>query len=206
MRRRPERGDAHEIIAVAADRDRQPAGALERQRRADRDAGAAADAAAAVAAEIVERMAERPPGAVPGQRQMRERDVAIADRLPQAECEMFDRERAVGKLRQRARWRGGDRRLTRAAEMFEQARAPPDPDRRRGSRSTGRQALIVHAPAVMQMMVDRDLDHLGRSAFAAFSVPARSTQSRLRMTSACASASSASGTGSSVPGAPICSG
>ena len=60
MRRGPQRGDAHQEIAVAADRDRQPAGAFERQRRADRNAGAAADAAAAVGAEIVERMAERP--------------------------------------------------------------------------------------------------------------------------------------------------
>ena len=80
MRRGPERGDAHQIVAVAADRDRQPAGAFQRERRADRNAGAAADAAAAVGAEIVERMAERPPGAVPGQRQMREGDIARARR------------------------------------------------------------------------------------------------------------------------------
>ena len=68
MRRGPKRGHAHQEIAVAADRDRQPAGAFQRERRADRDAGAAADAAAAVAAEIVERMAERPASAVPRQR------------------------------------------------------------------------------------------------------------------------------------------
>ena len=51
VRRGPERGDAHQEIAVAADRDRQPPAAFERQRRADRDAGPAADAAAAVGAE-----------------------------------------------------------------------------------------------------------------------------------------------------------
>ena len=67
MRRRPERGHAHQEIAVAADRDRHAAGALQRQRGADGNAGTAADAAAAVGAEIVERMAERPTGAVPRQ-------------------------------------------------------------------------------------------------------------------------------------------
>ena len=65
MHRRPHRGDAHQKIAVAADRDRQPAGAFERQRRADRNARAAADAAAAVGADIIERMTERDPAVVP---------------------------------------------------------------------------------------------------------------------------------------------
>src|SRR5665213_2054035 len=67
MRRCPERGDAHEEIPVAADRDRQPPRALERQRRAYRNAGPAADAAAAVGAEIVERVLERPGCPVPRQ-------------------------------------------------------------------------------------------------------------------------------------------
>ena len=65
MRRCPERGGAHQEIAVAADGDRKAAGSLERERRADRDAGAAAEAAAAVGAKEVERMVERPPRAVP---------------------------------------------------------------------------------------------------------------------------------------------
>ena len=60
VRRGPQRGDAHQEIAVAANRDRQPAAAFERQRRADRNAGAAADAAAAVGAEIIERMVGTP--------------------------------------------------------------------------------------------------------------------------------------------------
>src|SRR5580692_7454651 len=38
MHRGPYRGDAHQKVTVAADRDGQPAGALERQRCADRDA------------------------------------------------------------------------------------------------------------------------------------------------------------------------
>src|SRR5580700_10801629 len=65
MHRGPHRGDAHQKIAVAADRDRQPSGALERQRGADRNARSAADAAAAVGADVIERMLERRPGVVP---------------------------------------------------------------------------------------------------------------------------------------------
>ena len=51
MHRGPDRGVAHHEVAVAADRDRQPARALERERRADRIAGPAADAAAALRAD-----------------------------------------------------------------------------------------------------------------------------------------------------------
>src|ERR1700730_3473026 len=61
MHRGPHRGDAHQKVAVAADRDRQPAGALERQRGADGNAGSTANTAAAVGADIVERMLERRP-------------------------------------------------------------------------------------------------------------------------------------------------
>src|SRR5256885_9341654 len=60
--------------SVTAHADHQPAGALERERGADRIARPAADAAAAFGADIVERMAERPSGAIPRQRDMRERD------------------------------------------------------------------------------------------------------------------------------------
>ena len=73
MHRGPHRGHAHAEVAVAANCDRQPARALERQCGADGDAGSAADAAAALGADVVERMAEWPGGAVPGQRQMGER-------------------------------------------------------------------------------------------------------------------------------------
>ena len=73
--------------------------------------------------------------------------------------------------------------------------------------STGGRALIVHAPAVVQVMIEGDLDDFGFAAAArCLSVPARSTQSRLRMTSALRIASAASGVGAMVPGAPTCSG
>ena len=84
MHRGPHRVHAHQEIAVAADRDRQPAGAFERQRRADRNARAAADAAAAVGADIVERMLERHPVVVPRQRQMRVGHRPVLEHFAQA--------------------------------------------------------------------------------------------------------------------------
>src|SRR6185436_15492541 len=65
VRRGPERDVAHHEVAVAADCDREPAGALERKRGADRIARTAADSAAAFRAHIVERMLERPGRAIP---------------------------------------------------------------------------------------------------------------------------------------------
>ena len=57
-----------------------------------------------------------------------------------------------------------------------------------------RQALVVHAPAVVQMMVDGDLDDLGGDGAAGVleACRRRSSQSRLRMTSAARIASAAS--------------
>src|SRR5690348_1395933 len=95
MRRGPDRGDAHEEVAVAADADGHAARAFQRQRRADADAGAAADAAAAVGAEKVERVAQRDAGAVPRQRQMRKRDVAAPDRFAQRGRHVIDGERVA---------------------------------------------------------------------------------------------------------------
>src|SRR5262245_46759052 len=80
VHRSPQRSGAHAEVAVAADGDRKPPGALKRQRRADRNAGPAADAAAALRADIVERMMERPGGAVPRQRKVSERHRPLADR------------------------------------------------------------------------------------------------------------------------------
>src|SRR5262249_16508238 len=65
MHRGPNCGDAHQEIAVAADRDRQASRAFQRQRGANGNAGAAADPAAAVRADIIERLAEREPAVVP---------------------------------------------------------------------------------------------------------------------------------------------
>src|SRR2546426_5584362 len=58
MRGRPQRRDAHQVVAVAHETDGNAARALERQRGSHRDAGPRSDAASAVAAEVVERMRE----------------------------------------------------------------------------------------------------------------------------------------------------
>ena len=75
-----------------------PSRAHQGERGADRIAGAAADAAAALGADIVERMAERPGGAVPGERDMGERDVALADRGLERAHQIVDHELVGGKL------------------------------------------------------------------------------------------------------------
>ena len=54
----PQRGQTHQIVAVAQHCDRQPVAAAQRQRRADRHARPRADAAAAVEADVVLRMRE----------------------------------------------------------------------------------------------------------------------------------------------------
>ena len=114
------------------------AGALQRERRADRDARAAADAAAAVGAEEVERMAERPPRAVPRQRQMRERARSCsptASRSARARCSTV--ERAVGRasaLRRRRATTSAARRRRRARRAAAARRASGSAAR---NRSTG---------------------------------------------------------------------
>ena len=163
VHRGPDRGDAHQEVAVAADRDRHAAGPFQRQRRADRDAGSAADAAAAIGTEVIERMAKRDAGAVPRQRQVRERYLAPLDRVAQRRGHVVDRELVAGRRRQVVLVRGG--RALALAERSEQGghrrlrlAGEEDVDRR--------QALIVHAPAIVQLMIDRDLDHLGAESAA----------------------------------------
>src|SRR5262245_26905794 len=93
MRRGPQGGGAHQEIAVATDRYRQPVGPFEGERRTHRDAGPAAYAAAAVAADEVERVPEGPPGTVPRERQMEERRVAASDHLAQHRGKVLDAKR-----------------------------------------------------------------------------------------------------------------
>ena len=65
----PQRGQPHQVIAVAEHRDGQPLAAAQRQRGADRHARPGADAAAAVEADVVERMLEAAAFAGPAERQ-----------------------------------------------------------------------------------------------------------------------------------------
>ena len=67
--RRPQRGDAHQEIAVAEHRDRQALAVAQRQSRADRHARPRSDAAAAIGAEKVERVPEIPQMLAPAERQ-----------------------------------------------------------------------------------------------------------------------------------------
>ena len=209
MHRGPDRGDAHAVVAVAADRDRQPARALERERGADRVAGPAADAAAALGADVIERMVERPGGAVPGQRQVGERHVTFADRGLERAREIIDPQRPSGRL---VLFRLGlhRRRLgcLGAAERREQLRHRLV-RRRRQQQVDRRQGLVVHAPAAVDVEVGAHIDDLRLrriEAEAAAQAPARSTQSSARITSAALIASIASGTSAFDAGAPACSG
>src|SRR5205823_1456594 len=113
MHRGPDRGGAHEEVAVAADRDRQPPRAFERERRADRHPRSAADAAAAFRADVIERMMEWPRRSVPGQRQVGEGYLSFADRSLERAREIVDPQRPVRRLvRLRPRLhRGGFARL-----------------------------------------------------------------------------------------------
>ena len=140
---------------------------LQRQRRADGDAGPAADAAAAVGAEEVERMAERPARAVPRQRQVRERDRRAADGARAARTATSSvamrppRRRGREGIGRACAWRGvvAPRRRARRA-----ARAPTASGSAAMMQVDRRQPLMVHAPAVVQLVIERDVDDLGRAA------------------------------------------
>ena len=190
VRRGPQRGHAHQEVAVAQDRDaaagRCPARPAPRRprcrgrRRSRRPRRA----------EIVERMAERPVSGVPDQRQMQQRHRRLAHRGPQ---HMRQRARSRSGRRPRHRWSPAS-----PALRSEWRHATPSARTRSGTTTSGvpvqqqidrRERLMVHAPAVVQVVVERHLDHLGRRAYrrqAVRSVPPRSTQSRLRITSASA--------------------
>src|SRR5207244_2538327 len=60
VRRRPDRGVAHQEIAVADDADHHASAAFERERRADRETRSRPYPAAAIGAEIIQRMPEVP--------------------------------------------------------------------------------------------------------------------------------------------------
>ena len=60
MHRCPQRGGAHQEVAVAAHRYRQPAGVAQRQCGANGNAGATANAATSIRADIVKWVVKRP--------------------------------------------------------------------------------------------------------------------------------------------------
>ena len=156
MHRGPERGHAHQEIAVAADRRSamRPV-PLQRERRADRDAGTGADAAAAVGAEEVERMAERPARAVPRQRQVGER--RPCGRRPPARSALRDVGRQPARCPARAWPRADARARDAASSAWPWSRCAASSavtvasGLGRNEQVDRRQPLVVHAPAVVQV-------------------------------------------------------
>src|SRR5207302_8206314 len=95
----PQRGDAHEVVAISTNSDRQPPGAAQSECGADRNARAAADAAAAIGPDKFERMSKWPARAVPRKRQMREGEWVVADCTPHRVGKIVDRDRATCRRR-----------------------------------------------------------------------------------------------------------
>ena len=163
MRRRPQRGAAHQVVAVAKRGDRQPAAAAQGQRGADRHPGPGADPAATVAAERVKRMRHLPGIVGPGERAADQRGRARADRLAQRRGQHQGLDDVAGADPDRRR---GRRLPSRPAGL-----SALDERQERGDRDVGldremhigrRQALVVHAPAVVHKVVERGEDDLGR--------------------------------------------
>ena len=189
MRRGPQRRHAHQEIAVAEHRDRQaarpPRAAPARRRppcpgrcrcrRRRRRRG-------------IERMGDSQ-FAGPGER-ARIRQVGgppSASRSAAASSTARSTARRTLRAGRPAAARG--RRPARRRGCKQPAAAPSRRCRARPSRLQvdRRQALVIHAPAVVDELVERGRDDLGRRRLApqaALSAPARSTQSRLRITSA----------------------
>ena len=160
MRRGPDRGVAIMKSPSPQTATTKPARAFQRERGADRIAGAAADAAAAFRADIIERMAERPGRTVPGQRDVRERHVALADRKRSARTRSLTTSLSLDSsgmaicLPRARRQRLGGR-----AESLEQL-GHRLVRRDRQQHVDRRQALIVHAPAAVDAEVVGDGDTL----------------------------------------------
>ena len=176
MHRGPQRGHAHAEVAVAANCDRQAARTLERERGADGDARSASDAAASLGADVVERMPERPGGPVPGERQMRERDVTLADRGSERAGEIIDPDRCVGRLVGFGFCRDG----CRLARLAAAQRSKELRHRRIGCRGQHeidwRQHFVIHAPAVVHVEVGADTDDLRLRCLAAEGVAQRAAE------------------------------
>src|SRR5262249_35591928 len=129
-----------------------PGRCLSVPRCADGNTRTATNAAAAIRAEIIERMIEGPAGTVPGQRYVRQRCRAIADRAPKCIGEMVDCELVICKFGKFLFMRGRSLRTLRT-QLSEKGRYcnvrfAIDEHIDRGK------SLIVHTPAIMKIMVD----------------------------------------------------
>ena len=122
----PERGQAHQIVAVAEHGDRQPIapGVAQRERRAHRHARPRADAAAAVEADVIVRMREAAMLTWPAERQPDVRRTVRRKRVRRHPREIVERKPHVGGplCRVGARTRG-----FRGSENHERAPSPRGP-------------------------------------------------------------------------------
>ena len=100
VRRGPQRGDAHQEVAVATDGDRQPAAVFKRQRSANRNARAAADASATIGTEIVEGMTNAQFAPFHDSETWVRLNGPLADRLPQRHGKVIDSELVARERRE----------------------------------------------------------------------------------------------------------
>jgi hypothetical protein len=168
----PQRGEAHQVVAVAQHRDRQPvaAGVAQRQRRTHRHPGSRSDAAAAVESDVVLRMREAAILARPAERQPDVRGLVRRQRFCGHAREVVERQAHIGGPFRGLGTHGRDFRgvgepranvFRRAwAELGEKGR-----DQRIGHDEkreiAHRQRLIVGVPAVVDVLIERALDDLG---------------------------------------------
>ena len=141
------------------DADHHAPGALQRERRADRQARPRAHAAAAVGAEVIQRMAEMAVRAVPAERQLGEADVHAlrsSSLNARASARMRHAPSSVGQLASLF----GCTAAGRALHGVQQKRHR-DIRLAHHVHVGWRQPLVVDAPAAMDVRIDRDADHLG---------------------------------------------
>ena len=159
---RPDRGRAHAEVAVAEHRDGVAALLLQRERGADRNAGAGAEPAAAVLAEIRHAVLQRPDVERPAAAERAEGDVLrIVELVAQRRGDVLH-----GERRRRCRCLGLRRhlRLPRLlAAAVERAVELGDDDvaGRCHQHVDGRQRLVFHVGAGVQVLVERAGDDLG---------------------------------------------
>ena len=158
---RPHRLTAHEEIAVAKDGDREATGVLERQRGANRQTGTGADAAAAVRTDVIERMTKVPALGVVGERHLQQGNRLVADDVTQRREGLVDGDRTrdqrwIDRVRPLAA--GEFRRLA-----LQRARhgGRGDVGVRRQQQIDGRQRHVIHAPAIVDDVIERHLNDLG---------------------------------------------
>ena len=167
MRGSPEGVAAHGEVAVANHRHREPAGALDRQRSANRIRRTGANAATAVIADIVERMLEVHRVGRPAERIASHGDIATIAEFAHDEGEVAQAHHAFRARRRERRgvahWPLRLRLVAGTAQTADGGNERPDDlvGRRQDLQVHRRQSEVIHAPAVVQVVVHRAVNDLG---------------------------------------------